>query len=301
MDWYYSDGQQQFGPVSQAEFDMLVASGRIGANTLVWRAGMANWAAFATVQPPAQAVAPQPIAPIAAAAVELRAPQPQQPQWPQAQQAQPQWPQQPQQQPQPQQPQARFCTNCGRPFPPGDLLQIGNATVCASCKDVMMQRLREGAVPGGLLHQGRQYGGFWLRFVAVFIDGIILGVVGAIIDIPLQLVLVGTSAMTDPTLVFGRMMGVFSIMIVLNMAIGLVYESWFLVNKGGATPGKMVLSLEVVRTDGGRITWGLAIGRYFAKILSSWPTLWIGYIMAGLDDEKRALHDRICNTRVIRK
>ena len=98
MDWYYSDGQQQFGPVTQGEFDTLVASGRIGVNTLVWRAGMANWAAFATVQPPAPVVAPQPITPIAAAAVELRAPQPQQPQWPQpAQQAQPQWPQQPQQ------------------------------------------------------------------------------------------------------------------------------------------------------------------------------------------------------------
>jgi len=112
--------------------------------------------------------------------------------------------------------------------------------------------------------------------------------------------MVGTSSMTDPTLVFGRIMGGLSIRIVLNMAIALAYESWFLVNKA-ATPGKMVLSLEVVRTDGGKITWGLAIGRYFAKILSSWPTLWIGYIMAGLDDEKRALHDRICNTRVIRK
>jgi uncharacterized RDD family membrane protein YckC len=259
---------------------------------------MANWAAFATVQPPAPVVAPQPIAPIAAAP--FPAASPQQPQWQQpTQQAQPQWPQQPQ--PQPQQPQARFCTNCGRPFAPGDLLQIGNATVCASCKDVMMQRLREGSVPGGLLHQGRQYGGFWLRFVAMFIDGIILGVVGAIIDVPLQLVLVAsTSAAGDPTLVLGRAMGLISILVVLNMAIGMVYESWFLVNKA-ATPGKMVLSLEVIRTDGGKITWGLAIGRYFAKILSSWPTLWIGYIIAGLDDEKRALHDRICNTRVIRK
>jgi hypothetical protein len=25
----------------------------------------------------------------------------------------------------------------------------------------------------------------------------------------------------------------------------------------------------------------------------------IGYIMAAFDDQKRALHDRICNTRVI--
>jgi uncharacterized RDD family membrane protein YckC len=29
--------------------------------------------------------------------------------------------------------------------------------------------------------------------------------------------------------------------------------------------------------------------------------LLIGYIMAGFDDEKRALHDRVCDTRVIYK
>jgi len=295
MDWYYSDGRQQFGPVTEAEFDTLVASGRIGANTLVWRAGMANWAAFATVQPPAPVVAPQPIAPIAAAP--FPAASPQQPQWQQP--AQPQWPQQPQQA-QPQQPQARFCTNCGRPFAPGDLLQIGNATVCASCKDVMMQRLREGAVPGGLLHQGRQYAGFWIRFVAVFIDGIILNVVGTVIYLPFMLVLGGMGrSTTDPTVILGSAVGIFSVLLLLNVAIAATYESWFVANKG-ATPGKMVLSLEVIRTDGTRPGGGLAIGRYFAKQVSA-LTLGIGYIMAGLDDEKRALHDRICNTRVIRK
>ncbi|HET6371045.1 MAG TPA: RDD family protein, partial [Nitrospiria bacterium] len=43
-----------------------------------------------------------------------------------------------------------------------------------------------------------------------------------------------------------------------------------------------------------------ACGRYFAEILSG-IILCIGYIMAAFDDEKRALHDRICGTRVIKK
>jgi uncharacterized RDD family membrane protein YckC len=42
-----------------------------------------------------------------------------------------------------------------------------------------------------------------------------------------------------------------------------------------------------------------AFGRYFAKMLS-WFTLAIGFIIAGFDVEKRALHDYICSTRVIR-
>ena len=86
---------------------------------------------------------------------------------------------------------------------------------------------------------------------------------------------------------------------IFSVALGLAYESWFLVNKG-ATPGKMVLSLQVARADGGQITWSLAIGRHFAKMLSG-IILGIGYILVAFDGEKRALHDMICNTRVTKK
>lgn len=69
-------------------------------------------------------------------------------------------------------------------------------------------------------------------------------------------------------------------------------------SKHGATPGKMALGLKVVTPDGGPISVGRSFGRYFGYILDSF-TLLIGFIMAGFDDEKRTLHDRICNTRVI--
>ena len=67
----------------------------------------------------------------------------------------------------------------------------------------------------------------------------------------------------------------------------------------GKTPGKMALDLKVVRPDGGPISLGRAVGRYFAKIVSG-IILMIGYIMAGFDSEKRALHDMMCDTRVIK-
>jgi uncharacterized RDD family membrane protein YckC len=274
MDWYYSDGRQQFGPVTQAEFDTLVASGRIGANTLVWRAGMANWAPLGAVQQPAPVAVASPVQPVAAAAVIAPAPE------------------------QPQQ-QVRFCNQCGKPFAPGDLLQIGNTMVCAACKDGMMQRLREGSLPGGVAFQGRQYAGFWIRVVAVLIDNIILIFAGYIILIPFRPMLARMGTMTeDPTAIAGNPLGTFFVFF-LDIAIAILYEAWFVVNKG-ATPGKMILSLEVIRADGMRPGWGLAVGRYFAKQLSTF-TLGIGYIMAGIDDEKRGLHDRICNTRVVRK
>jgi uncharacterized RDD family membrane protein YckC len=81
------------------------------------------------------------------------------------------------------------------------------------------------------------------------------------------------------------------------MCIGITYET-VLIGKYGATLGKMACKIKVVTAEGGRVSYLLAFGRYFAKILSA-MILMIGYLMAAFDDEKRALHDRICNTRVI--
>jgi uncharacterized RDD family membrane protein YckC len=85
----------------------------------------------------------------------------------------------------------------------------------------------------------------------------------------------------------------------LAILLGIAYEVYF-IGSTGATPGKMALKLKVIRADGAPVDYGLALGRYFAKILSALILL-IGYIMAGFDEQKRALHDRICDTRVVRE
>jgi uncharacterized RDD family membrane protein YckC len=82
------------------------------------------------------------------------------------------------------------------------------------------------------------------------------------------------------------------------MAIGATYEGVF-VSRFAATPGKMALNLKVVRPDGSPLSLGRAFARYFAKVLSG-LILGIGFIMAGFDSQKRALHDRLCDTRVIK-
>lgn len=42
--WFYSgDGSRQVGPVSQAEVEDLLTRGALGADTLVWTEGMAEW------------------------------------------------------------------------------------------------------------------------------------------------------------------------------------------------------------------------------------------------------------------
>lgn len=184
-------------------------------------------------------------------------------------------------------PVAAFCSQCGRRVSSADLVAIAGRQVCANCKPALLQQLREGTATVG----GQNYAGFWIRFAAVLIDYIILSV----FNVAVSMALVGTAAVSGDPTASAIAIGV---VYLLSFAAALGYEAYFLVNKG-ATPGKMALGLRVVRASGGPITWGLAIGRHFSKYISG-LILGVGYFMAGWDVEKRALHDRICDTRVIK-
>ena len=68
----------------------------------------------------------------------------------------------------------------------------------------------------------------------------------------------------------------------------------------GATPGKLLFGLRVVRMDGGTLTFPRALARFLAELVSL-AAMGIGYLVAPLHPERRALHDLIAGTRVIRK
>jgi len=161
-----------------------------------------------------------------------------------------------------------------------------------------------GMAPAMAAVAGRHYGGFWIRFVARLIDGIIVGIANAIIRIPFLLLFglgaggLGRGRDLGDGMIFGpALAGFLGISTLIGLAIGVAYEVYFL-SAHGATPGKMALGLKVIRADGGPISPMLALARYFASWVSA-IILMIGYIMAAFDPEKRALHDRICETRVI--
>jgi uncharacterized RDD family membrane protein YckC len=264
MDWYYSDGRQQLGPVTQAQLDSLVAEGRLNSEHLVWHAGLPAWTPLSALQGRQGATATAD--PGAAIATEVAQP-------------------------------VHFCSQCGTAHDPNDLLVIGSGVVCANCKDIWLQKLREGVLPGGLSQPGRNFGGFWIRVGAALTDGIVLWIVGLLVNLPITMALTRSITPGQPP-ALGRMFGLFWGSFFLNTVLAALYEAAFVVYKGG-TPGKLALSMRVIREDGTRPGWGLAIGRYFAKLVSYF-TMFIGFIMVGLDDEKRGLHDRICGTRVVR-
>ncbi len=139
--------------------------------------------------------------------------------------------------------------------------------------------------------------GFWRRFLAVLIDGLILQLVTIPLTIGVHMV-TGADFIDKPgevnwTVVIAKQL--------IYFACTFVYFGWFYRNKG-ATPGKMVLDLRVVNSKTGE---NLGYGRTFyrevvGKIVSS-IILCIGFIMAGFRKDKRALHDMMCGTRVFRK
>jgi uncharacterized RDD family membrane protein YckC len=190
----------------------------------------------------------------------------------------------------------RFCSECGRPYPPDELVAFGSSLVCAACKPLFTQKLREGVRPAGAV----LYGGFWIRYLAVLVDSLVFCVLIVIVfAIGLMLFPVDWANVGRSQADLMQLLALEGVVWLSALLFAAVYET-LMVGRFAATLGKMACGLRVVTADGGKMSYGRSLGRHFAKHLSSF-IIGIGYIMAGFDDEKRALHDRICDTRVIRK
>jgi len=185
------------------------------------------------------------------------------------------------------------CSQCGRQFREDEVIQYNSLWVCASCKPAFFQKVKEGASLPGLY----TYADFGIRFLAKFIDGCIMGVAyAATIGVATFTALMPMSRGHEP----GVMANLFMAgMYLIYFFIGVAYNVFFL-TKYAATPGKMATGLKVIVADGGPVDFKKALLRYFCELLSG-LICYVGYLMAAFDDERRTLHDRICNTRVIRK
>ncbi|HLJ90907.1 MAG TPA: RDD family protein [Candidatus Angelobacter sp.] len=155
------------------------------------------------------------------------------------------------------------------------------------------------AIPRGMPARAQAYGGFWIRFVAVIIDAIVLSFAA----IPIWTVLGGMAALgsmgrIDPERLAGVMASSFGIFLPVFGAINWLYDALLTSSTWQGTLGKRVLGLQVTDDQGNQISFLRATGRHFAKFLSGF--LFIGYIIAAFADRKKALHDFIAGTVVVR-
>jgi uncharacterized RDD family membrane protein YckC len=192
----------------------------------------------------------------------------------------------------------RFCQNCGQEV--GVLAPGAAATVYAASAPV--------GVSAGV-SSPQSYAGFWVRFVAYFIDGLILGIPTMFVLLILVFLFGGFGVMmrrnlNDPraaAAVAGPMILGFVFVWLVFIALSWLYFAGMESSERQATFGKATMSLHVTSLEGQRLSFGHATGRYFAKIISGLIPLGIGYIMAGFTEKKQALHDMIAGTLVLRK
>jgi uncharacterized RDD family membrane protein YckC len=205
---------------------------------------------------------------------------------------------------------AAFCSTCGQPTtgesttPRGIPLAPGGFTPPVAAPSTV--GAPPPAVPYPPISSARPigYAGFWLRFVAWFIDFIILWIVSTFITLPL----VAASGLRDMILnhppqtpeELVAFMGTFSKFIVLGIVIKWLYYALLESSAWQGTIGKKTLGLEVTDMAGHRISFARATGRYFGKIVSAF-ILMIGFIMAGFTAQKQALHDMMAGCLVMRK
>ena len=155
-----------------------------------------------------------------------------------------------------------------------------------------------------VVHGGRVvYAGFWKRVAASFIDSFITTALSYIVQIPLMMIfgvsMVGMAGGDDP-FASGAGIAMIGLIYVVSIGIPLLYFSWMHSSTHQASLGKMAVGIKVVRSNGERISFWRAFGRYWGMVLSALILL-IGYLMAGFTERKQALHDMISDTLVVDK
>jgi uncharacterized RDD family membrane protein YckC len=199
---------------------------------------------------------------------------------------------------------AAFCGSCGQPIvgysvaPPTAATYEGGAAA---------------TIPATTLSGGhREFAGFWLRFVAYVIDGLISCVVLGIV-VALVIGFIGFGTLREQFQQMDRGVDpsnpVFPAMLVITIFTFVIFAlvaSWLYYagmesSAHQGTLGKMALGLVVTDMEGRPVSFARATGRFFSRLITRLIPLAIGYIMAGFTEKKQALHDMIAGCLVLRK
>lgn len=144
------------------------------------------------------------------------------------------------------------------------------------------------------------YSGFWRRVVAFIIDSIIASIPVYALAVPCFVILAVQTTQQGNEEIGAALFSFFSFFFnVLFLLSFWLYFSFLESGKHQATLGKRIVGIKVVNEQGEKISFANATGRFFAKILS-YLCLYIGFLFVPFTNRKRALHDMVASTYVVK-
>jgi uncharacterized RDD family membrane protein YckC len=193
------------------------------------------------------------------------------------------------------------CHECQRQVEQEPAIRYRELYICPRCKAFFFQKVREGLAREEAAH----YCGFWIRLCARLLDGLFLSAITVPLSLINEVIIFrlypfpgpGTAQFENSS-TLGTLLTIQAAFVLFGLLVALAYEVYS-VGRFGGTPGKLLLRMRIVRSDSSRLTYRRAALRFFGKSLSD-LTLYVGYLMVGFDSQRRALHDYIADTRVIK-
>lgn len=140
-----------------------------------------------------------------------------------------------------------------------------------------------------------EYAGFWVRMAAYMIDSVVVFAGLLIVRLIFAgISLAGGGAITGTDILFH-----YSLKDIILYALKVLYFIAF-TYLTGTTLGKKAMNLRVVsKNPEEKLTlFNVVYRETVGRFLCSLPVN-IGYIVAGIDSEKRGFHDLLCDTRVV--
>lgn len=190
---------------------------------------------------------------------------------------------------------AKFCPYCGNAVGIADSAQSQQSVKQEISTPPSLETKQESTSASPETRQEQKYVGFWARFAANFLDGILISIFVSPASIRVIYLLskgkIRSDWISESACVA---IAFYSVLYILSQVILLVL--WY---KKQASIGKMAISAKIVDARTGKApTKGQLIGRYFAYWLSGFP-LGLGFLWIAFDSKKQGWHDKLAGTAVI--
>ncbi len=184
-------------------------------------------------------------------------------------------------------PDGRFCLFCG------DLLTESSLEAVRRAQAVRADLNSVSSIPDTV-----EYAGFWLRVWAGAVDVCLEAVGALVLTLAIDFVLRRSGHMLGMSAFVSKVATGMAFIVILAVGSWL-YCAFMESSSWRATVGKRLLGLQVVTSEGDRISFGQATVRHLMKFLSLF-CLTIGFMMSGWTKRRQALHDMPSDCLVIR-